>query len=206
MVTVTLSLDATVVLLAPLAVATGSGPARSPDPRAYACLRMANSGSLLLPVANLTNLIALRQLHLTFVQFGRAMAPAWLAVLAVEYAGLRLLFRRELQRPADRAAATVPPLPAFPLAVVLLMLVAFVATSPSGVAPVWPAALAAATLAGWAMRRGMVRPPDLVAAATCPSPRWCCRSGWPSPHSPPAISIRWSRRCCPTARRTSPCW
>ena len=38
-------------------------------PGAYACLRMANSASLLLPVSNLTNLLAMPHLDLTFAGF-----------------------------------------------------------------------------------------------------------------------------------------
>src|SRR5262249_38962462 len=56
-VTATLTLDATVVLLTPVVLAT-TGRLRVPArPHAYACTRLANSGSLLLPVSNLTNLL-----------------------------------------------------------------------------------------------------------------------------------------------------
>lgn len=101
LVTTVLSLDATVVLLTPVVL----GAARALDqtaggasgrPGAYACLRLANSGSLLLPVANLTNLLALPYLHLTFAGFALRMALPLVAVLIVEYVGLRVIFRRDL--------------------------------------------------------------------------------------------------------------
>ena len=57
---------------------------------------MANSASLLLPVSNLTNLLALPHLDLTFTGFAVRMAPVLAVVLVVEYVGLRLLFRRDL--------------------------------------------------------------------------------------------------------------
>ena len=57
-VTAVLSLDATVVLLTPVVVAAAAAAGTSAWPGSHACLRMANSASLLLPVSNLTNLLA----------------------------------------------------------------------------------------------------------------------------------------------------
>ena len=54
-----LSLDATVVLLTPVVLDTARRLGARPAPPAFACAHLANSGSLLLPVANLTNLLAL---------------------------------------------------------------------------------------------------------------------------------------------------
>ena len=58
-VTATLSLDATVVLLTPVVFATATTLAVRPTPHVYACSHLANSASLLLPVSNLTNLLAM---------------------------------------------------------------------------------------------------------------------------------------------------
>ena len=96
MVTAVLSLDATVVLLTPVVLAACLARSVPAEPGTYACLRMANSASLLLPVSNLTNLLALPHLDLTFTGFALAMAPVLAVVLVVEYVGLRLLFRRDL--------------------------------------------------------------------------------------------------------------
>src|SRR6266511_4147259 len=41
-----------------------------PKPQVYACTHLANSASLLLPVSNLTNLLAFRASGLSFVRFG----------------------------------------------------------------------------------------------------------------------------------------
>ena len=57
---------------------------------------MANSASLLLPVSNLTNLLAMRYLDLTFLGFASVMAPVLVVVLAIEYVAASLLFRRVL--------------------------------------------------------------------------------------------------------------
>jgi arsenical pump membrane protein len=155
LVTTVLSLDATVVLVTPVAVAAATGIGTSPRPVAYACLRMANSASLLLPVSNLTNLLAMPHLDLTFAGFAVAMAAPMAAVLVVEYVGLRLLFRRELgSRPdAARDGAPVPPLEPVPVIVAGLMLLGFAVLSPLGVEPAWVSAAAALVLVGWARHR-----------------------------------------------------
>lgn len=97
LVTTALSLDATVVLLTPVVIGAARGFGASGSPGAYACLRLANSGSLLLPVSNLTNLLALPYLSLTFGGFALRMALPLVVVLLVEYVGLRIIFRRELR-------------------------------------------------------------------------------------------------------------
>jgi arsenical pump membrane protein len=127
---------------------------------------MANSASLLLPVSNLTNLLALPYLDLDFVGFARRMAPVLVVVLVVEYAGLRLLFRRDLATAAARHGdVTGPSLPAFPLLVVSLMLIAFAVLSHWDLAPAWASAAAAVLLVAWAGLRGLVRPRDVARAA-----------------------------------------
>jgi arsenical pump membrane protein len=168
-VTAVLSLDATVVLLTPVVVAAAVSSGTSYRPGAHACLRMANSASLLLPVSNLTNLLAMPHLDLTFGGFALVMAPVLAVVLVVEYVALRLLFRRELAvsggPPEPSYAEDTPPLPRFPLAVVLVMLVGFGVGSPLGIDPFWISGAAAIVLVGWARRRGLLGIPDAVRAA-----------------------------------------
>lgn len=66
-VTAVLSLDATVVLLTPVVLAT-AGRLRLPArPHVYACGHLANSSSTLLPVSNLTNLLAFTASGLSFL-------------------------------------------------------------------------------------------------------------------------------------------
>jgi len=57
-VTAVLTLDATVVLLTPVVLRTTQQLRVRSRPHLYACAHLANSGSLLLPVSNLTNLLA----------------------------------------------------------------------------------------------------------------------------------------------------
>lgn len=169
-VTAVLSLDATVVLLTPIVVGAAVALGTSSRPGAYACLRMANSASLLLPVSNLTNLLAMPHLDLTFGGFALVMAPVLAVVLVVEYAVLRLLFRAELAHPTRPPAQ--PPaqretvdLPRVPLAAVAAMLVGFAALSPLGVEPFWVSGVAAVGLVVWARVRGLLRVSDAVHAA-----------------------------------------
>jgi arsenical pump membrane protein len=166
LVTTVLSLDATVVLLTPIVVGAAGTLGTSERPGAYACLRMANSASLLLPISNLTNLLALPYLDLDFVGFAGRMAPVLLVVLVVEYAGLRLLFRRELARePAPRGDVAAPPVPVVPVVVLALMLAAFAVLSRWDVPPAWASSAAALVLAAWATRRGLVGPRQVLRAA-----------------------------------------
>ena len=175
LVTTMLSLDATVVLLTPVVLGAARGFGASGRPGAYACLRLANSGSLLLPVANLTNLLAMPYLHLTFVGFALRMALPLVVVLVVEYVGLRMIFRRDL--PASRrpeiGSARIPvptgsaaggPRWLVPAVVVGVMLVAFAALSPFGVEPWVPAAIAAVVLLLWARRCRVVTVPAALHA------------------------------------------
>jgi arsenical pump membrane protein len=166
LVTAVLSLDATVVLLTPIVVGAAATLGTSDRPGAFACLRMANSGSLLLPVSNLTNLLALQHLDLDFIGFAGRMAPVLLVVLVVEYVGLRLVFRGELtvQRP-EHGDVTGPPVPVVPVVVVASMLVAFAVLSRWDVAPAWASSAAALVLVGWAGVRRLVGPRDVARAA-----------------------------------------
>ncbi|WP_211357207.1 SLC13 family permease [Nocardioides rubriscoriae] len=164
-VTAVLSLDATVVLLTPVVVAAAVASGVPGRPAAYACLRMANSASLLLPVSNLTNLLALPSLSLTFAGFAATMAPVLVVVLVVEYVGLRLLFRADLTVPARPEPVPATPLPLVPTGVVVVMLAGFAVTSPLGVDPFWVAAAAALVLVVWGRLQGIMGLGEAVAAA-----------------------------------------
>jgi arsenical pump membrane protein len=137
-VTATLTLDATVVLLTPVVLATAARAELPARPYAYACVRLANSASLLLPVSNLTNLLAFSTAHVPFRHFVALMALPWLVVCGLEWAGLRLWFRRELRTRAG-TRPRVPEPPRYALAVLALTVAGFVLTSAFRVAPAWAA-------------------------------------------------------------------
>jgi arsenical pump membrane protein len=169
--TAVLSLDATVVLLTPVVFATAIRLDVRARPHVYACTHLANSASLLLPVSNLTNLLAFAASGLAFPRFAALMALPWLAVIGTEYAVFNRFFAADLSvRPRrdrqDRAKDT--PLPVFTLAVVALTLAGFAGASAAGVNPAWAAFAGAAVLAVRALARRRVSPVSLIRAADVP--------------------------------------
>lgn len=168
--TAVLSLDATVVLLTPVVFATAGRVGVRARPHVYACTHLANAGSLLLPVSNLTNLLAMTALGLSFAQFGLLMSLPWLVVLVVEYLAFRWYFAGDLRLGAGSTASLAPwvPLPKFSAAVVGLTLVGFVAASFVHVDVAWVAAAGAAVLAVRALHRGQAAPRDLLRGLNLP--------------------------------------
>ncbi len=146
-ITALLSLDATVVLLTPIVFATAARMRTSPTPHVYACSHLANSASLLLPVSNLTNLLAFHESGLSFARFGALMALPTVAAVGVEWAVISRFFAIDLRRPRhDESRPPRPHLPRFALAVVGLTLAGFALSSPLGIEPVWVAAAGAAAI------------------------------------------------------------
>ena len=144
--TVALSLDATVVLVTPVVLAAAVGLGVDRRPFQLVCVRLANTASLLLPVSNLTNLLAVPALGLSFGRFAVLMAPVWLFALVVEYVVHRVWFRKQLAEPATPRTTEHRPLPHAVLTVVALMLVGFALGSVRSVDPAWVAGTAAVVL------------------------------------------------------------
>jgi len=173
--TAVLSLDTTVVLLTPVVHDTTTRLRLRPRPAAYACTHLANSASLLLPVSNLTNLLAFAVCGLSLGGFTAVMALPWLAAIAVEYVVFRWFFRADLAAPPAGGQAggpgereEVPPLPRFPLAVVLATLAGFAVTSFAGVSPAWAAAAGALVLAVRSLARRQITVAGIIRAAAIP--------------------------------------
>src|SRR5580704_2347326 len=82
-VTTLLNLDTAVTFLTPVLVYTARSRGEGRAPLVYACLLLANAGSLMLPGSNLTNLIVLGHLHLSGGAFFRHMALPSLAAATV---------------------------------------------------------------------------------------------------------------------------
>ncbi len=89
LVTVVLSLDTTAVMLTPLVLALVRRARLPARPFVLACVFVANIASLVLPISNLTNLLVLDALHLSFVGFALRLALPQLAALVVGYWALR---------------------------------------------------------------------------------------------------------------------
>lgn len=164
--TAVLSLDATVVLLTPVVFATARRVGARPRPHVYATAHLANSASLLLPVSNLTNLLAFAASGLTFPRFAALMGPAWLLVIVVEYVVFRRFFRADLAAGADRTPTDVrTPVPVLTLVVLALTLAGFVVASLAGVAPAWAALGGVLVLGGRSLARRRSTVGELVRAA-----------------------------------------
>lgn len=171
--TAVLSLDATVVLLTPVVLVTVRGLGVAVRPHIYACTHLANSASTLLPVSNLTNLLAFAATGLSFTAFAGLMVLPWLAVVLVEYVAFRLFFRADLSPAAAVREAVEPvgvPAPRLALTVLGVTLVGFGVSGFVGVEPVWVAVVAVVALAVPAIVRRQVSVATLVREA---SPLFC---------------------------------
>lgn len=170
--TAVLSLDATVVLLTPAVIGAARALRVPARPHSYATAHLANSASTLLPVSNLTNLLAFGATGLTFAHFAALMALPWAVTIAIEFAVFRLFFRRDL----DTVGVTPPnehpsaPAPRFALSVLGATLLGFGSAGVVGIEPYWVAAVGAAVLGTYALRLGFTAPARVLRAA---DPMFC---------------------------------
>lgn len=166
--TAVLSLDATVVLLTPVVLSTARTLGIPARPTAYATAHLSNSASLLLPVSNLTNLLAFSTAGLSFAAFSAVMSLPWLLAVIAEYAVLRWVFRHDLRHNTVRPTTAPLEVPVFVLTVVILTLIGFLVTSLLGLTPAWAALAGATVLAIRALARGHETPMGIVRAANVP--------------------------------------
>ncbi len=185
--TAVLSLDATVVLLRPVVFGTAARLRLWAKPHVYACTHLANSASTVLPVSNLTNLLAFGASGLSFLGFTALMAAPWLTSLTVEFLAFRWFFATDLAGSGESAVApAVRAAPRFALAVLALTLAGSAASllhrNPPG--------------RGGGRRRRCTRRqglgpragrPVAAGAGDFPAllPISCSHSAWWSPESPP---------------------
>lgn len=143
--TVFLSIDTTAVLLTPIVITLARRVGLPPMPFALTTVWLANTASLLLPVSNLTNLLAVDRIGLDGpVPFAGLMVWAALAGVVVPCAVLLVVFRGKLfgrYTPVDVRRPRDPLFFWAASAVLVLLVVALTA----GVT-VWVAALVAAAL------------------------------------------------------------
>ena len=149
-----LSLDTTAVLLTPVVVLLAQHADLPPLPFALTTVWLANTGSLLLPVSNLTNLLAVHVLGFSDpLRFVGLLGPAAAVAIVVPCAAILLVFRRELR---GRFAAPAVDSPADPVlfgvaSIVVVLLLPFLVLG----LPPWIPASGAATvlLVATAVRR-----------------------------------------------------
>jgi arsenical pump membrane protein len=135
------------VLLTPVVFATVARLHLRAKPHVYACTHLANSASLLLPVSNLTNLLAFGASGLSFARFGATMALPWLAAIGVEWLVLHRFFAADLVGRGVSKGVKPLPVPIFATVVMVLTLVGFFIASAVGISPAF-AALGGAIVLG----------------------------------------------------------
>ncbi|MDK7698574.1 SLC13 family permease [Cutibacterium avidum] len=138
--TAVLSLDATIVLLTPIVLTTTRRLEARPEPHLYATAHLANTASLLLPVSNLTNLLAVAAVpELTFGRFTAVMALPWLLSISIEWLAMHIEFREELSGKITAGVEKQQRAPITALIILGLTLAGFAVCSLLGTEPFWAA-------------------------------------------------------------------
>jgi arsenical pump membrane protein len=106
--TIGLNLDTTAVLLTPVMLALARSLRVPALPFAMCTVWLANTASLLLPVSNLTNLLAANRVALSPAAFAARMGPAQVAALLVTGALLWVFYWRRGERAALRYEPPAP--------------------------------------------------------------------------------------------------
>ena len=163
LITAFLSLDTTAVILTPLVLSFVQRLRLPSRPFLLACAFVANTGSLLLPVSNLTNLLFVSAFHLGFGVFALRMALPQMVAVAVNYTLFRRLFARDLPERFVRddlpePNSVLPDVPYFRGAVAVLgcVLVGYFVGSLRGVPPYAVALAGCVVLFGWGLWRRQV--------------------------------------------------
>ncbi|MFD8688938.1 SLC13 family permease [Streptomyces sp. NPDC059651] len=155
--TITLNLDTTAVLLTPVMLALGTRVGIAALPLAMTTVWLANTASLLLPVSNLTNLLAADRVALSPAGLAAVMWLPQLAAIGVTAGCLWVFYWRRGRRGADRYTPPSVPVPGDPV----LLRICAVACAGFLLAillldvPLWSASLVAmvVVVAAYAVRR-----------------------------------------------------
>jgi arsenical pump membrane protein len=154
--TIVLSLDTTAVLLTPVALALAIQVGISPALFAMTTVWLANTASMLLPVSNLTNLLALHRFQALGLSTADYVSITWLPALVavlVTVGVLAAMFRRDLSSRYDRPQRIVVEDRVL-LWVAVAVCVALAPAFATGLQPAWPASVAAIVLVtAFAVRR-----------------------------------------------------
>jgi arsenical pump membrane protein len=154
--TAVLSLDTTAIILTPIVVALVQRLNLKAHPFLIACAFVANTGSLLFPVSNLTNLLFQEAFRYSFVSFTLFMLIPQLVALMANYWLFKLLFKSSIPKTFDKnllppALSVVPDRPFFigALMVVILVIFGYFAASVYRIHPVIVASIGAGVLLAW---------------------------------------------------------
>ncbi|WP_283135646.1 SLC13 family permease [Rhizohabitans arisaemae] len=159
LVTIFLNLDTTAVLLTPVMLALAQTARIAALPLAMTTVWLANTASLLLPVSNLTNLLAADRIDLGPTAFAARMWAAQIAAIAVTMVFLWVCYWRRGRRGVSRYEPPAPvavkdPLLLWPAAVACL---GFIVAILAGVEIHWASAAAALIVVAFFAWRGRER-------------------------------------------------
>jgi len=164
--TITLNLDTTAVLLTPVILALATTLDIPPLPLAMTTVWLANTASLLLPVANLTNLLAANRVALAPAKFAARMWAPQLAAIVMTAVFLWIWYWRRGQRGGE--SRYLPPPPHVPAdrrlflvagAACVLFVIGILVGVPIGIASSVSAGVLVVAFAVWgrnALRPGLV--------------------------------------------------
>lgn len=106
-ITAFLSLDTTAIILTPIVLSFVRRLNLEPRPFLLACAFVSNTGSLLLPVSNLTNLMFQSAFRFQFASFASIMLLPQIVSIAANYWLLKVIFRNDI--PARYESEDIPP-------------------------------------------------------------------------------------------------
>lgn len=164
--TTVLNLDTTAVLLTPVMLALARKAGIAVIPLAMTTVWLANTASLLLPVSNLTNLLAANRVALPAAAFASRMWPVQLTSVVVTMVFLWVFFWRRSVRGVDRYDPPPPLQPADPVlfwvaGLACLLFITVIVTT--GIQLGYAAAMAAAcVVAVFAVRKRAALRPGLI--------------------------------------------
>ncbi|WP_405695659.1 SLC13 family permease [Streptomyces sp. NBC_01185] len=155
--TITLNLDTTAVLLTPVMLALAGRVGIAAVPLAMTTVWLANTASLLLPVSNLTNLLAADRVALSPSGLAAVMWLPQLAAIAVTAACLWVFYWRRGRRGTDRYTPPGAPVPEDPvlLRICAVACAGFLLAILVADVPLWSASLTAmvVVVVAFAVRR-----------------------------------------------------
>jgi arsenical pump membrane protein len=100
--------DATALILTPIVFVLVTRLKLNPLPFVFACAFIANAASMLLPVSNPVNLLAVERFHLTLGDYLKNLLLPSLLVIALNFGLFALIFRKSLTNPDGSSGCESP--------------------------------------------------------------------------------------------------
>ena len=170
-VTALLSLDVTVLILTPIVYALSQRRRLDAIPFLFACTFVANTGSLILPISNLTNLLVYSQFQIDFLTFAATMWFPNLVAVVTNLLVFFWIFKGQIPRRFTRRTSYVTPSDWWFHAAGATLTVTLVALLISGLARLplaWAALGGGAVLLIISVAGGKVRIPEVSHAVSWP--------------------------------------